>query len=165
MQIGSSRAAKQEQAQRQCQTILLKQDKNGVYWAGPHPAGCHERPLGLGGLGCEPAVTEQGGDGRVSTSESTEGVGSGTLAPHGQNLAPEAMAGIAIEGITRPIRMGIGFFLKGRVGIGRQDFGPFVAVVTRAIATRKQVRELMREAVPLWRKQHGHFLTYLIQNL
>jgi len=62
-----------------------------------------------------------------------------------------AAAALREDGVAKaPGDVGIGqpFFLERAEGVGRQHFGPLVAVVARRIAAREDVRKAVRKAVP-----------------
>ena len=78
-----------------------------------------------------------------------------TNASSGSRLPPRAR----IESRKR-LRGGViehAGLLEGRESIGREHFGPLVAVVTRGVTAREDVPEAVREAIPLRHGHHGHF--------
>src|SRR5690606_28358303 len=110
---------------------------------------------GYRGLLNHSAVTQQGVQLGLAASESTEGIGGWPRSTNRENLFQEAAPCGRVQCIACPIIRDPRCFFKCSVSVGRKHLGPFVAVVTGAIAARKQMREIVREAVPRRRQQNG----------
>ena len=68
----------------------------------------------------------------------------------------EFLAGVTVEDAG---------FLEGRKGIGRQDFGPLVAVVAGCVAAAKDVCEAVFKTVECRRLYHGNLFAHLVQGV
>lgn len=81
-------------------------------------------------------MTQQGVNRRLTATEVLEQFHWGQRATARQNGLTERLAGLRVEHA---------FFFKARERIGRQHFSPLVAVVTRRVTARENVREAVRE--------------------
>src|SRR3569623_2095925 len=101
-------------------------------------------------------VAQQGVDGRLTAAEFDEQLHRFARAALFEHRAQEAQTCVPIEDAL---------FLEGREGVGRQDLGPFVAVVAGCVTASEDVREAVRKAIERGRAHHRHVLAYLVQNL
>src|SRR5690606_37786051 len=108
---------------------------------------------------------EQRIDGRFTAAKCLEGLGGRAGAPYRKDFVQETSTSFWAKGVARTVGLDNGALFKGRIGVGGQHLGPFVAVIAGAVAPREQMREVMRKAVPRGREEDGHFLAYLVKGL
>jgi hypothetical protein len=100
------------------------------------------------------AVAQEGIHLRFAAAEGLEGFERRAAAADGEDLVPEALAGLGVEHAA----LGAAALLEGGEGVGGQHLGPLVAVVAGRVAAGEDVAEAVGEAVPFGRGEHGDFL-------
>lgn len=99
--------------------------------------------------------------------EPQEGIELRLSAAEGNEILDGIAARAALENFREepPARLRVenAFLFESAEAVGREHFRPFVAVVARGVAARENVREALREAVPLWRKHHGDLFAHGVE--
>ena len=98
--------------------------------------------------------TKQGVEFRLTAAESNEIVDRVTARAALENFLQVASPRVGVENA---------FFFKGAEAVRREDLRPFVAVVTRTVAARKNMREALREAVPSGWEDDGNLTAHGLQ--
>src|SRR5690606_39092099 len=101
------------------------------------------------------AMAQQGIEARVATTERAERLDGWAAAADGEDLGQEAPSRLRDRLLGLVCARG---FLEGRIGVGRQDFRPLVAVVAGRIPASEDVREAVLEPVPGRGLEDGDFL-------
>src|SRR5690606_28935526 len=94
------------------------------------------------------AVPQQGIQRRPAAPKGAEGIGSRPRSPNGENLIKEAATSGRIQRVACAVGSSFCRLFERSVGVRREHLGPLIAVVSSTVPTRKQMREIMREAVP-----------------
>src|SRR2546430_12804251 len=93
-------------------------------------------------------VTQQGIDSRLAASKSRERFERRSAAADGEDLLAESRPSAGVEHAV---------LFEEAVCVGRKHLGPLVAVVTGCVSSRKNMREVVEEAVVLRRDRHRDF--------
>ncbi len=101
-------------------------------------------------------MAQQGLYARFPAAEGDEELHGICAAPFLQDVLPEQHAGLGIE---HPV------LLEQGKSVGREHFGPLVAIVAGGVTAAEDVREAVGETVPLRRFHHRHFVAHLLQDL
>src|SRR5699024_775295 len=59
--------------------------------------------------------------------------------------------------------LGLCWLFECGIGISRQYLGPLITIVAGCVSSYKEMRKLMREAVPFGRDHYRHLVSYLLQ--
>ena len=96
--------------------------------------------------------------------ETKQGVEFRLAAAEGNEIVDRVTARAALENFLQVASPRVGvenaFFFKGAEAVRREDLRPFVAVVTRTVAARKNMREALREAIPSGREDDGNLTAH-----
>src|SRR6266498_131185 len=101
-------------------------------------------------------VPQQRVDSRFAAAKRLERFERRTAAADGEDLVAEARTGPGVEHAL---------LLEQAVGVGREHFGPLVAVVAGRVATGEDMREIVQEAVVSGRDRNGDLRPDFLQQL
>src|SRR5262249_16063627 len=82
-----------------------------------------------------------------------------------ESVAAAAPGQNGIEETVRRPAVEHTLFLESRESVRGEDFRPFVTVVPRSVAARKNVTEAVGEPIPVRHRNGGDLLAHLLQHL